>query len=171
MMPGSADLPTAGGYLLVLAIMLPASCVLLALLFGGRHAERIALAMLPVGVAVALAIVTLISRTKQPLVYFMGGWAPPLGVGLRADGLSAVMLVTTALLIAGIGLFARADFRTPAGKPEARAPLTFWVLLLALWSALNAVFLGRDLFNLYVALELLTFGAVPLVCLTAVRKH
>ena len=55
-MPGSADLPTAGGYLLVLAIMLPAGCVLLALLFGGRHAERIALAMLPM---LALLIVAL----------------------------------------------------------------------------------------------------------------
>jgi formate hydrogenlyase subunit 3/multisubunit Na+/H+ antiporter MnhD subunit len=30
---------------------------------------------------------------------------------------------------------------------------------------LNIVFLGGDLFNLYVALELLTFAAVPLVCL------
>ena len=34
-----------------------------------------------------------------------------------------------------------------------------------MWGALNAVFLGDDLFNLYVALELLTFAAVPLVCL------
>ncbi len=41
----------------------------------------------------------------------------------------------------------------------------FWTFLLSVWAALNAVFLGGDLFNLYVALELLTFGAVPLVCL------
>jgi len=41
----------------------------------------------------------------------------------------------------------------------------FWLLLLAIWSALNAIVLGNDLFNLYVALELLTFAAVPLVCL------
>ena len=49
--------------------------------------------------------------------------------------------------------------------PEARAPLVFWTLLMAVWGALNIVFLGSDLFNLFVALELLTFGAVPLVCL------
>ena len=41
----------------------------------------------------------------------------------------------------------------------------FWILLLAIWSAFNAIVLGGDLFNLYVALELLTFAAVPLVCL------
>jgi formate hydrogenlyase subunit 3/multisubunit Na+/H+ antiporter MnhD subunit len=69
-----------------------------------------------------------------------------------------------ALLICGIGLFARPQF--PSRKQaETRAPLAFWTLLLAVWGALNVVFLGGDLFNLYVALELLTFAAVPLVCL------
>ena len=41
----------------------------------------------------------------------------------------------------------------------------FWTLLLAVWGALNAVFLAGDLFTLYVALELLTFAGVPLVSL------
>ena len=35
---------------------------------------------------------------------------------------------------------------------------------------MNIVFLGDDLFNLYVALELLTFAAVPLVCLDGRRE-
>jgi len=51
------------------------------------------------------------------------------------------------------------------GVREARAPFMFWTLLLAVWGALNAVFLAGDLFTLYVALELLTFAGVPLVCL------
>jgi multicomponent Na+:H+ antiporter subunit D len=38
-------------------------------------------------------------------------------------------------------------------------------VLLTIWGALNVVFLGGDLFTLYVALELLTFAAVPLVSL------
>jgi multicomponent Na+:H+ antiporter subunit D len=85
-------------------------------------------------------------------------------VAFRADGLSAVMMLTSALLISGIGLFARAQFPSPPRR-EARAPSVFWILLLAIWGALNAVFIGGDLFNLYVALELLTFAAVPLVSL------
>jgi hypothetical protein len=64
-------------------------------------------------------------------------------------------------VICAIGVFARTDFPTPAGSVEARAPFTFWILLLAVWGALNTVFLGGDLFTLYVALELLTFAAVP----------
>ena len=75
------------------------------------------------------------------------------------------MMVTTAVVICAIGVFARADFRTPAGSAEARAPFAFWILLLAVWGALDTVFLAGDLFTLYVALELLTFAAVPLVCL------
>jgi formate hydrogenlyase subunit 3/multisubunit Na+/H+ antiporter MnhD subunit len=74
------------------------------------------------------------------------------------------MLVTAAVVIAAAGYFARANFETPRGVVEARAPLAFWNLLQAIRAALNIVFLGGDLFNLYVALELLTFAAVPLVC-------
>lgn len=157
--------PTPGGFLLVLAIMLPVAAALLAFTVGGRHAERIALAMMPVGLAVSVAVVVVIERTGRPLVYFLSGFAPPLGLGLRADGFSALMLVTTAILVCGIGLFARADFTTPPETEEARAPFAFWTLVLAVWGALDAVFLGEDLFTLYVGLELLTFGAVPLVSL------
>src|SRR6516165_5261336 len=160
-MPGSA---TAGGFLLVLAIVLPVAGAMLSLVLGGRHAERVALIVMPTGVVVATAIAAAIWRTHSVLQYFVGNWDPPLGVAFRADGLSAVMIVTAALLICGIGLFARAQFPTPHGA-ETRAPLAFWTLLLAVWAALNAVFIGGDLFNLYVALEVLTFSAVPLVSL------
>ena len=163
--PASALATTAGGYLLVLAIILPVVGILLSLVIGGRYAERIALALMPVGLGIALAITIEIWRTGKPLVYILGGWTPPLGIALRADGFSAVMLVTAALVIPAAGYFARANFQTPHGQSEARAPLAFWTLLQALWAALNIVFLGGDLFNLYVALELLTFAAVPLVCL------
>src|SRR6516162_1233765 len=160
-MPNSA---TAGGFLLVLAIVLPISGVLLSLVLGGRHAERITLIVMPAVLAVALAIAAAVWCTHNVLQYFVGNWNPPLGVALRADGLSATMMVTAAVLICGIGLFARGQFPSPQ-QSELRAPLVFWTLLLAIWGALNAVFIGGDLFNLFVALELLTFAAAPLVCL------
>src|SRR5580693_253837 len=155
---------TAGGFLLILAIVLPIMGALLSLTLGGRHAERIALALMPAGLAVAVAIAAAVWRTHAVLQYTVGGWDPPLGVAFRADGLSAVMIVTAAVLICGIGVFARAQFPAPRGA-ETRTSLVFWTLLLAVWGALNAVFIGGDLFNLYVALELLTFAAVPLVSL------
>jgi multicomponent Na+:H+ antiporter subunit D len=147
-MPNSA---TAGGFLLVLAIVLPVSGVLLSLVLGGRHAERIALILMPAGLAIALAIAAAVWRTHNVLQYFVGNWSPPLGVAFRADGLSAAMMVTVAVLICGIGLFARGQFPSPQ-QSELRAPLVFWTLLIAVWGALNAVFIGGDLFNLYVGL-------------------
>jgi len=156
---------TGGGYLLVLAIIVPVIGMLLSLVIGGRYAERIALALMPAGIGLSLAIAIEIWVTGQPLVYILGGWTPPLGIALRADGFSAVMLVTSALVITAAGYFARINFATPPEFSEKRATLAFWTLLQGLWAALTVVFLGGDLFNLFVALELLTFSAVPLVCL------
>jgi multicomponent Na+:H+ antiporter subunit D len=73
------------------------------------------------------------------------------------------MVVTTALVVGAIGLFAGDAFGQ--SEPGARSPEVFWTLLMGVWAALNAVWLAGDLFTLYVALELLTFGAVPLVSL------
>jgi multicomponent Na+:H+ antiporter subunit D len=162
---------TAGGFLLVLAIALPLAGVLLSLVLGGRHAEHIALGLMPAGLGVAIAIAVLLWRSGKPIVYGFGGFTPPLGIALRADGFSAVMVVTTAMVISAAGFFARANIGTPQGVTEARAPLAFWILLQAVWAALNIVFLGGDLFNLYVALELLTFAAVPLVFSMVVQKR
>jgi multicomponent Na+:H+ antiporter subunit D len=159
------DATTVGGYLLVLAIVIPVTGVLLSFALGGRYAGRIVLVLLPAGFGVAAAIFAAIWRSGRPLVYIVGGWDPPLGIALRADGVSAAMMVTIAVVICATALFARGEFGQPPGQPEARAPLVFWILLLAIWGALNTLVLGDDLFNLYVALELVTFAAVPLVCL------
>jgi multicomponent Na+:H+ antiporter subunit D len=154
-----------GGGWLVAAVTWPVIAVLLAIVAGGRHAARIAFVAMPVGLAVALAIAVRVWPEGEALVYLVGGWAPPLGIALRADGLSVAMMLTTGIVISGAGLFARADFAPQPGAPETRTSLVFWVLLIAVWGAMNLVVMSHDLFNLFVALELLTFAAVPLVCL------
>jgi formate hydrogenlyase subunit 3/multisubunit Na+/H+ antiporter MnhD subunit len=156
---------SAGGYLLVLAILLPCSGVLASLALGGRTPQRIALGIMPVELVVALAIAANVWGSGKPLVYDIGGWAPPLGISLRADGFSAVMLVTAALIMPAAGIFARKSFSTPLDVDETRTSFAFWMLLLGLWTGLNVIFVGGDLFNLFVALEILTFTGVPLVCL------
>jgi len=160
-----SDATTSGGILLVLAIVLPVAGVLLSLVAGGRQVERIALILLPSNLIVASAIFADLWRSGRQLVYIVGDWQPPLGITLRADGLSAAMMLTTAVVICVIGVFAHADFDS-RGKPiETREPFVFWILLMGIGCAMNLIFLGGDLFTLYVALELLTFAAVPLVCL------
>jgi formate hydrogenlyase subunit 3/multisubunit Na+/H+ antiporter MnhD subunit len=156
---------TPGGLLLVLAVLVPFVGVLVGLALGGRNAQRVVLVTLPLGLGIVIAVADITVRSGAAVIYLLGAWAPPLGVALRADGLSAVMLLVVAVVVCAIAVYARADFGTPPGAKEARAPLTFWTLLLAVWGSLNLVLVSGDLFTLYVALELLTFAAVPLVCL------
>jgi multicomponent Na+:H+ antiporter subunit D len=161
--PSPDTMTTAGGYLLVLSIVVPVAGVLLAFVLGNRYVRLLAYTVMPLGLVITAAILVTLPQSSGPLVYLLGAWPPPLGVALRADGLSAVMLAATAVVICVVGIFATGDF--PVAGTETRAPFAFWILLLAIWAALNTIFLGGDLFTLYVALELLTFAAVPLVSL------
>src|ERR1700760_583843 len=122
---------TTGGFLLVLSIVVPVAGVLLAFVLGERYVRRVACAIIPFGLAIAVAIFVALPASKDPIVYLLGGWPPPLGVALRADGLSAVMLAATAVVICAVAAFAAADF-SPAAT-ETRAPFAFWILLLAIW--------------------------------------
>ncbi|HMO65335.1 MAG TPA: proton-conducting transporter membrane subunit, partial [Verrucomicrobiota bacterium] len=125
------------------------------------------------------------------LVHEAGGWAAPLGIALRADGLAAVMLLMVTAVGLTVSVYATGyfgaqpsssssslfsippRFREPAGfgdEDEDEDEVEherggFWTLWLFLWAALNALFLSRDLFNLYVTLELLGLAAVALVAL------
>lgn len=91
-------------------------------------------------------------------VHAVGAWGAPLGIELRADGLSALMLIMTGGVGAVVSVYALAYFE----RAQARH---FWPLWWFLWAALNALFLSADVFNLYVTLELLGLAAVGLVAL------
>jgi multicomponent Na+:H+ antiporter subunit D len=107
-----------------------------------------------------------------PIRHLVSGWGAPLGIDLRADGLAAWLLLVTTGVCAAVALYARRYFAPAAGHDDADAAHRdkyFWPLLLFLWTALNALFLSADLFNLYVTLELLGFAAVTLVALAGGR--
>ncbi len=156
---------SAGGELLVLALLLPVGGALLAFLLGGRWAARITLLALALGLVLTGLLGVRLFASGAPLTYVMGGWAPPLGILLRFDGLSLALLATAMVVLSAIALYARSEFAVPAGARETRASFVFWTLLLGVWAGLTVVVLASDLFTLYVALELLTFAAVPMVSL------
>jgi formate hydrogenlyase subunit 3/multisubunit Na+/H+ antiporter MnhD subunit len=97
----------------------------------------------------------------------LGGWIAPLGIRLYADGLSVGMLGVTALVGGFVSIYAPAYFRpgSRAEPPEGTASF-FWPLWMFLWAALNALFLSADLFNIYVAFEVLGFASVALAALS-----
>lgn len=86
----------------------------------------------------------------------LGGYEAPLGIYLRADGASMLLVAVTTLVGGIVTAFAIGSHTTHA---------TFWPLWLGCWSGLNAVFVSGDLFNTYVGLELVALTAVALVAL------
>ncbi|MCW9048160.1 MAG: proton-conducting transporter membrane subunit [Gammaproteobacteria bacterium] len=93
----------------------------------------------------------------------VGGWGAPLGIELYADGLSLLMLATTAIVGLAISVYSTAYFKPAAG-------VRFWPIWLCLLTALNTLFLSEDIFNLYVTLELLSLSAVALTALTGSKE-
>jgi formate hydrogenlyase subunit 3/multisubunit Na+/H+ antiporter MnhD subunit len=106
------------------------------------------------------------------LQHSVGGWGAPLGIDLRADGLSAFMLIVTAGVSVIVGLYTRDYLVNDFGKTSNHflQDRFFWPLWLFLWASLNALFLSSDLFNLYVTLEMLGLSAVSLVALAGKEK-
>ncbi len=121
------------------------------------------------GLLTALGVVACVAGLGWQVVeqgaqrYAVGGWGAPLGIDLYADGLSLLMLTVTAVVGLGISVYSSGYFeRARYGQDRARH---FWPVWMFLWTALNALFLSADIFNLYVTLELLGLAAVVLVAL------
>ena len=147
-------------------IFLPLVTAIFAFLFRRRGAQ--------LGIVAALGLVPALSGLiwqvlgNGPQQYAVGGWGAPLGIDLYADGLSIIMLTMTALVGIGTTLYAT-GYYSPSGEAKGKHhhqdPALFWPLWLLLWAALNGLFLSADVFNLYVALELLGLSSVALVAL------
>ena len=126
---------------------------------------RIPAAMLGTGLTLAASLwLAVVVWQTGPVTLSLGGWQPPIGIALRADGLGAALGVMTALVMTAVALAGRYEMDASLDGP--RAGFGFWPLMLLLWATLNAAFASRDLFNLYVVLELITLTAVALVAMS-----
>lgn len=148
-------------------VLLPLGAAALMYLLRGRGA---ALVLTAVGGGVALSIALLVRAllAAGPQRYPLGGWGAPIGVDLRVDGIAVLVLAGTAVVFAAVAAYASAAYGARPEPDMGHVPsqaAAFWPLLLFLWGALNALALADDVFNLYVALELLGLSAVLLVTL------
>ena len=106
---------------------------------------------------------------RHGVQHYLLGWPAPLGIELRADALSASLVLLTAVVGAVVAAYAAAGL---GERPAAHAmdpPSAFWPLWFVLAAGLHALYLSTDLFNLYVALELVTLAAIALVALPGTR--
>ena len=135
------------------------ACALVVLRGGVGAWLREALVLVAVLAPFAFLVpATLALQDAQVIELVIGGHPPPLGIGLRLDALSLLMLWLVALVGGATGLHARAAY-----PPRGREGERFWPVWLLVMAGLNGFFLSSDLFNLYVLIELVTLGGVALV--------
>jgi len=95
------------------------------------------------------------------MVLGVGGWAPPLGIVLVVDLLAAIMLALAAVMAAACHLY---GFFEVSSKAEHPLRLPLWHFLLA---GINLSFTTGDLFNLFVAFEVMLIASYALLTLEA----
>jgi multicomponent Na+:H+ antiporter subunit D len=149
------------------AVGVPLAAATVAAALGRRFHPALALAS-AAATATAVAAVAVDVWRRETVREALGGWGQPLGIEIRADGLSALMLVMTAVVGLAVTVHAASDLRRSTAR-ELGPREGFWPLWLFLWGALNALYVAADVFNLYVALELSSLAAVALVVLAGGR--
>ncbi len=125
--------------------------------------------LLASGVIAAAAVGLVLAVRTGPIEIALGGWIEPLGIVLFADGLSALMIALTAGIGLVVAIYADTLFTAARrGKPTSarvEAGRLFWPIWLILACGMNALFLSRDVFNMYVEFELISLAAVALAAM------
>ncbi|MCA1809654.1 MAG: complex I subunit 5 family protein [Kiritimatiellia bacterium] len=139
-------------------VLLPLFLALLTALAGGwKTGVRILLAGIGGAGYLTLSLIAAdMVRRHGPLIYFVGGWGAPLGIGLRLDEFAVIFQV-----VLGLGLAATLAFILRGrGYVAAELPLLF-----LLTAAAAGMLLADDLFNLFVFVELASVCSVALIAL------
>ncbi|WP_051717578.1 Na+/H+ antiporter subunit D [Streptomyces megasporus] len=124
--------------------------------------------LLGLGVLTAMlvdAVVLLVLTDRRgPLAFDVGGWPAPAGISLVIDRLSALLLTVALAVTLAVLFFAVGQGNTEGGDPV-HAP--FHPSYLLLTAGVCLAFLAGDLFNLFVAFELMLASSYVLINLDA----
>jgi formate hydrogenlyase subunit 3/multisubunit Na+/H+ antiporter MnhD subunit len=141
--------------ILIIILPLTASLIIFSL---PRYANSVGLlSTVIIAFVIYWLVIGIIDSGSRSL--YLGGWKPPLGILLKTDGFSLLMIIMTGIVAIGVGVYAVNYF-------EAEKCAKFWRLWLVLWASLNALFISNDLFNFYITIELIGIAAVSLTALS-----
>jgi multicomponent Na+:H+ antiporter subunit D len=106
-----------------------------------------------------ISLITLFNTNMQilPIIYKVGGWAPPIGIPLVIDGLTAFMLLIVNFISFMINLYSVNYMEKYTAKNK------FYTLFLLMIGGMNGVVISGDIFNLFVFFELASIASYALV--------
>jgi multicomponent Na+:H+ antiporter subunit D len=139
-------------------VALPLGAAALAVVLSRFRRVQWGLALVTIGATLAMAVTILVEVDHDgTLRTDLGGWPGRIAISMVADRLAAVMLVLGAAM-----LFAVLVYALGQGGGSARSP---WYIptYLVLSAGISAAFLAGDLFNLFVAFEVLLMASYVLI--------
>jgi multicomponent Na+:H+ antiporter subunit D len=152
--------------LLVLPIVLPLLTAAVALVvWRHRLAQRLlGVAGAAASMVAALALLVLVDTQGIQAVQ-VGDWPAPFGITLVADLFSAIMIVLTALMGLATAVYSLATIDAE------REAFGYYPLLHLLLMGVSGAFLTGDIFNLYVAFEVMLMASFVLLALGGERAQ
>ncbi len=149
-----------------LPVLIPVSLLLFAFItfLLGIWRKTLAFPSALFGVIISLAASTLgLIRVLQsgPQHYYLGGWAPPIGIEYTLDHLSAFMAVLITLVASFSMFYSRQSFL----KDVPDKIVALYPLILLLLAGLVGIVVTGDLFNLYVFLEIASLAAYAVMAI------
>ena len=148
---------------------LPAVAVLLPILgaalsiLGARSAglQRVLGVAVLGSVSVIAAVLLVVADRTGPVVTELGGWPAPVGIVLVADRLSALLLLISTVVTLAVLVYAIDQRITDLGRETPST--TFHPTFLLLSTGVSLAYLTGDLFNLFVAFEIMLAASYVLI--------
>ena len=146
--------------LVPLPIVMPLLAAALTVVFGRARVVQRALALVALSASVGISIALLIQTDRHDVLEMdAGGWAAPLGITYVVDRLSAIMLLTSSLMLLIVFVYAIGQ------QGVENHHVGFSPIYLVLASGVSASFATGDMFNLFVAFEMMLAASYVLLTL------
>jgi multicomponent Na+:H+ antiporter subunit D len=146
--------------LVPLPVIIPLVAAALSILVGRRRDLQRVVSLLALVGVLGVSIALLAGADDDGiLVHRGGGWPAPLGISLVVDRLAGLMLVVSALVLLAVMIYAIGQ----AGEEQRR--VAFHPVYLVLAAGVSASFVTADLFNLFVAFEMMLAASYVLITL------
>ncbi|MGA0784211.1 MAG: proton-conducting transporter membrane subunit, partial [Ilumatobacteraceae bacterium] len=146
--------------LIPLPIVLPLLGAAVTVVLGGFRVARRVASLTVLASMVVVSVVLLVEADREGhVVQVAGGWSAPLGIALVVDRLAGIMLVVSTIVLFAVMVYAigQAD--------EERDRVAFHPMYLVLAAGVSASFITGDLFNLFVAFEMMLAASYVLITL------
>ncbi len=146
--------------LLAAPILLPLLAAALSILFGRSRTVQRVIGITTMSILVGVAVAVLVEVDRNGVVVSQAGdWPAPIGITLVADRLSAIMLLTASVMLLAVLVYA-------IGQPGVeRSHVGFQSVYMILAAGVSAAFLTGDLFDLFVAIEMMLTASYVLMTL------